>query len=194
MDTRVVDLVESGEYAEQAARLLMEAFKALDKDAWPDLPSAREEVAECRSEGFLCLGLVNIDAQECPGELLGWAGLRPMYDKTWELHPMVMAPRWQAQGLGRKLLAAIEEAGRQRGLLGIVLGTDDETGSTSLSQQPLNGQNLAAEICNIKNLRNHPFEFYQRCGYSIIGVIPDANGPCKPDIWMWKSLAGSNGI
>ncbi|EPU1074472.1 aminoglycoside N-acetyltransferase AAC(6')-Ia, partial [Klebsiella pneumoniae] len=40
----------------------------------------------------------------------------------------------------------------------------------------------------IKNIKNHPYEFYQKCGYSIVGVIPDANGKRKPDIWMWKKI------
>jgi aminoglycoside 6'-N-acetyltransferase I len=35
----------------------------------------------------------------------------------------------------------------------------------------------------------HPYEFYQKLGYVIVGVIPDANGPGKPDILMAKSLA-----
>jgi hypothetical protein len=29
-------------------------------------------------------------------------------------------------------------------------------------------------------------QFYQRLGYTIVGVIPDANGPGKPDIVMTK--------
>jgi aminoglycoside 6'-N-acetyltransferase I len=44
-------------------------------------------------------------------------------------------------------------------------------------------------IGHIKNLGRHPYEFYQRLGYVIVGVIPDANGPGKPDILMAKSVA-----
>jgi hypothetical protein len=40
----------------------------------------------------------------------------------------------------------------------------------------------------IKNLHRHPFEFYQKAGFSIVGVVPDANGPGKPDILMAKRL------
>jgi hypothetical protein len=37
--------------------------------------------------------------------------------------------------------------------------------------------------------RGHPFEFYQKCGFVIVGVVPDANGYSKPDILMAKRVA-----
>jgi aminoglycoside 6'-N-acetyltransferase I len=43
-------------------------------------------------------------------------------------------------------------------------------------------------LANIKNLRGHPYEFYQKIGFSIVGVMPDANGPGKPDIYMAKRV------
>jgi len=44
---------------------------------------------------------------------------------------------------------------------------------------------------HIRNLGRHPYEFYQKLGYVIVGVIPDANGLGKPDILMAKSVARS---
>jgi hypothetical protein len=47
---------------------------------------------------------------------------------------------------------------------------------------------LVEGFASIRNLKHHPYEFYQKLGYQIVGVIPDANGPGKPDILMAKSL------
>jgi aminoglycoside 6'-N-acetyltransferase I len=43
-------------------------------------------------------------------------------------------------------------------------------------------------IANIRNLHGHPFEFYQKCGFVIVGVVPDANGLGKSDILMAKRV------
>jgi len=37
-------------------------------------------------------------------------------------------------------------------------------------------------------LKQHPYEFYQKQGFVIIGVMPDANGIGKLDILMTKSV------
>ena len=58
---------------------------------------------------------------------------------------------------------------------------------TSLSQVDLY-KNTWEHITNIRNLKGHPFEFYQKMGFTIIGVIPDANGWNKPDIMMAKRV------
>ena len=44
-------------------------------------------------------------------------------------------------------------------------------------------------LAGIRNLRRHPYEFYQKLGYVIIGAIPDANGFGKPDILMAKRIS-----
>jgi aminoglycoside 6'-N-acetyltransferase I len=70
----------------------------------------------------------------------------------------------------------------------MMLGTDDVTGQTTLANVNLL-PNVWEHIARIRNLRRHPYEFYQKLGYAIIGAVPDANGPGKPDILMAKSLA-----
>lgn len=40
----------------------------------------------------------------------------------------------------------------------------------------------------MSSLRRHPYEFYLKLGYTVVGVIPDANGPGKPDILMATRL------
>ena len=57
---------------------------------------------------------------------------------------------------------------------------------TSLSQGDLY-ENLWEKVRDIRNLKNHPFEFYQKMGYIITGVVIDANGLGKPDILMSKT-------
>jgi aminoglycoside 6'-N-acetyltransferase I len=47
---------------------------------------------------------------------------------------------------------------------------------------------VLGHLANIKNLRGHPYEFYSRLGFSLIGAMPDANGWGKPDIYMAKRL------
>ena len=71
----------------------------------------------------------------------------------------------------------------------IYLGTDDERFQTSLSEGDL-FENTFEKIENIINYHNHPYEFYQKIGYKIVGVLPDANGAKKPDIIMAKRLGG----
>jgi predicted acetyltransferase len=107
---------------QQAAALLVESFKDLVPDAWPDMDKALLEVHESLHRDRI--SRVAVDAR---GMVLGWVGGRPEYDgNVWELHP-----------------------------------------------------------------RRHPFEFYQKLAYVVVGIVPDANGPGKPDILMAKRLQQS---
>ncbi len=175
------EIGESNELKIQAARILITAFGEMGS-AWPDMKSAMQEVEECVDHPNLCVGL-------CEGEkLLGWIGLRPMYEKTWELHPLVVAPDAQRKGVGRLLIGELERQAKGRGVIGIVLGTDDDRFRTSLSQTDIDDSNIFDQLRNIRNLAGHPYEFYKKCGYMIVGMIPNANGKRKPDIWMWKGV------
>jgi len=181
-ETRIVDL-EPGdeETVRQAAILLVEGFKENWPDAWPDVDAALEEVRECFGEGRIRRVAVGEN-----GAVLGWIGGIPSYGgKVWELHPLVVRPDLQRRGIGRALVADLEERVRERGGLTIWLGTDDETGMTTLSGVDLY-PNVLGHLANIRNLRGHPYEYYSKLGYSIVGAMPDANGPGKPDIYMAK--------
>ncbi len=94
----------------------------------------------------------------------------------------------QGRGIGRVLVEDFEEQVRLQGGLTITLGSDDEDNMTSLSGVDLY-ENLWKKIRDIRNWKNHPFEFYQKLGYVISGVVPDANGVGKPDILMAKRIA-----
>ncbi len=164
-------------YLQQAARILRQAFPHCFDDC------AEEIVQEMLMEDRVALGAVR------DGRLVGLAGAIPRYDLTaWELHPLAVEESSRSQGVGRALVGELEKLLRERGCLTLYLGSDDEDNSTTLSEGDL-FEDTWEKIRNIRNLKRHPFSFYQKLGYQIIGVIPDANGLGKPDIWMGKSLA-----
>jgi len=67
----------------------------------------------------------------------------------------------------------------------LFVGTDDEDERTNLSGLDL-FPDVLRHLSGLANLRGHPFGFYQRMGFSIVGVVPDANGFGRPDILMAK--------
>ncbi len=184
MSIRIIDLsADDAVRLHQAATLLVEGFKTHWPNAWPDMESALEEV-----QAALEQGKINRIAVDDAGTVLGWIGALPEYDgNAWELHPLIVHPAHQGKGIGRALVADLEEQVRARGGLTIYLGTDDEDFMTSLSQADLY-ENTWEHIANIRNLKGHPYEFYQKMDFTIIGVIPDANGWNKPDIIMAKRV------
>lgn len=124
-------------------------------------------------------------------DVLGWIAGMPEYDgNVWELHPLVVSRARQRQGLGRMLIMDFERQVAARGGHTIRLGTDDEDGRTTLG-----GVDLYPDVLDklraIKSRSGHPFEFYLKVGYQIVGVIPNANGFGKPDILMAKAVASS---
>ena len=168
---------------QQIAEILVAGFKQHWPQAWPDLASALDEVRESFGEGRL-----SRVARDAGGQVLGWiGGIRQYYGHVWELHPLVVHSGYQRQGIGRALVADLETQVKAHGGLTVTLGTDDEDGMTSLSGVDLY-PDVWAHIAAIRNLKGHPYEFYQRLGYKIVGIIPDANGPGKPDILMAKRV------
>lgn len=181
---RVSDL-RSGDEAtiQQVAALLVGGFATNWPEYLPDLDAASREVRKAFGEDHISLVALGEE-----GAALGWiGGISRYHGRVWELHPLVVAIGHQGQGIGRALVAALEERVRERGGLTITLGTDDVTGQTTLSDVNLL-PDVWGHIASIRNLRRHPYEFYQKLGYVITGVVPDANGLGKPDILMAKSL------
>jgi len=177
MEIKRLDLQDSIGIA-GAAALLVESFP----HAWPSFAEAAAEVAICLDPGKIALVAVEAD------QVVAFAGAMPKYDLTaWELHPLVVAKARQNQGIGRRLLEGLEHAVAFRGCLTLYAGSDDEFGQTSLSGCDLYDR-LWERIRDVRNLRGHPYAFYLKQGYQIVGVIPDANGWGKPDIWLAKRV------
>src|SRR5687767_6840050 len=181
----IIDLVPDDEDSIlQVASLLVEAFREHWPEAWPDIESAFVTVRE--SFGEERISRIAVDES---GQVLGWIGGISEYDgHVWELHPLAVSRRHQQRGIGSALVADLEERVRERGGITVRLGTDDVDNQTSLSGVDLY-PNVWEHISRIRNLRRHPYEFYQKLGYVIVGVMPDANGFGKPDIIMAKRVA-----
>ena len=181
---RIIDLpAHDTALITQVAAVLVEGFCEPEPEAWPDLESALAEVQESLQPGRI--SRVALDES---GAVLGWIGGIPTYrGRAWELHPLVVAPAAQRRGVGRALVLDLEAQVQARDGLTILLGTDDTGNRTSLGGVDLY-PDVLAHAAAIRNLRQHPFGFYQRLGFVVVGVYPDVNGFGKPDILMAKRV------
>ncbi len=179
---QIVDAPQDEKIQQQMAEMLVLGFRE-HWNAWETTEEALEEIQMILEKGFARIAL-----DDDGKTVLGWIGGLPEYDgNVWQLHPIVVRPDKQKNGIGRALITDFEQQVKARGGLTIQLGSDDEDDMTSLSNVDLY-DNLWEKIANIQNFKGHPYEFYQKCGYRIIGVMPDANGRGKPDIIMGKRI------
>jgi len=170
----------------QAAQMLTDELPL----GWATLASALEEVSDRldsveRDGSGESLFLAAVDGEE----VLGWIGMLPSYGgKVYELHPLVVRHDRQRRGIGTMLVRALEKEAKNRGGLTMWLGADDEGpgGETSFANVDLY-DNLPQRIMAF-DPGTHQAAFYMKQGFKIIGVMPDANGRGKPDIFMAKSL------
>jgi len=165
---------------EQAIIILKDSFPI-----WlPTLQDAKEAVDECLAIENTMLTTVENNV------VIGWGGiLAPEYNgNVFELHPLVVRYDRRKQGIGKMIVTALEEEARKQGGKTIHLGADDEKagGETSLANMDLY-DNLSDKIKNFTP-GTHQSGFYMKLGYKIIGVMPDANGYGKPDIYFGKRL------
>jgi aminoglycoside 6'-N-acetyltransferase I len=181
---KIITLTEEKDHLiQQAGKLLVDAFGEHWSEAWPSLEEGLQEIHGMLGAERICRIMLDDD-----GNLLGIVGGIPLYDgHVWELHPLAVQPDMQGRGIGKALIEDFEEQVRQRNGLTITLGADDEDNMTSLSGVDLY-DNFWEKVREIRNLKRHPFEFYQKMGYVITGIVPDANGVGKPDIIMSKRI------
>lgn len=185
---RIVDLIPNREdLIGQVAQILFDSFHEHAPEAWPTTESALAEVRESLSPHRIS----RIAIDDPTGEVAGWIGGIPHYHgRAWELHPLVVRPSRQGHGIGTALVRDLEEQVRFRGAVTLWLGTDDEDHRTSLGGADLY-PDVLGHLTRIRNLRGHPYEFYQKMGFVIVGVLPDATGPGRPDIFMAKRVGAA---
>lgn len=171
---------EVSEQRETCAELLVDEFRDIAPDAWPTLEKARQTVDEC-----LHIGAVRVARVD--GAIVGWVGGHHVYSRVWELHPLVVARVAQRRGVGRALVADLEQLVAARGAMTLILGSDDEVGLTSLAGIELY-PNPLEHLARLEDRRGHAFTFYLQCGFAVTGVVPDANGFGQPDIHMAKRV------
>jgi len=183
-DLYIIDLpADNKAYIRQTADLAYRGFKGYSP-AWPNMKTAFQEVRKSLKDG--CISRIALDKK---GKVLGWIGGISEYNGySWELHPLVVEPEYRRHGIGAVLERDLEQQVKKRGGRNIYIGTDDETGRTSLAGKDLY-PDVLKNLAKIKNINGHPFEFYQKVGFTLVGVIPDANAPGKPDIIMAKRVS-----
>jgi aminoglycoside 6'-N-acetyltransferase I len=165
----------------QAAEMLRAGFAHM-QNAFVEPGEAEEEVSTfIKDPDRRALAALNDE------RLLGWIGAIRTYDHAWELHPLVVDPPHQRRGIGTSLVKAMEQKARAKGVLTLYLGTDDDFGGTSLFGRDLFPE-VASKIAGITVTSRHPLPFYRKLGYEVVGLIPDANGAGKPDIFMAKHI------
>lgn len=179
---QIIDVPNEENFILKVATCLIDGFTTFGVQPWENMADAIEEVEDSFQEDRISRAAIDEN-----GNVLGWVGGIYEYALVWELHPLVVRSDLQGQGIGTALVKDLEQQVKKRGGLTIQLGTDDEANQTSLGGIELY-PNPLAKLVKIKNLKRHPFEFYQKLGYEITGVIPDANGFGKPDILMCKRI------
>ncbi len=166
---------------EEAARVLLTALAHMPS-AWHDIEAAWLEVSSFLTDpSRMAIAAIEDD------RLRGWIGAIHDYAKAWELHPLVVDPAHQGRGFGTALVTALEQSAQASTIYTIWLGTDDDFGGTSLHGADLY-PDVLGHLRRITPRSKHPYTFYQRLGFAVVGVLPDVNGRGQHDILMAKRI------
>lgn len=163
----------------QAAQILTESIPI----GWPTFQHALDEIHKLLTPENTLLAAIEDDI------VVGWGGILPGYNvNVFEIHPLAVRSDKRRQGVGRAIVKALEDEARKQGGLTIFVGADDERGSGETSFANVDLYNdLPGKIISFSP-GTHQSGFYLKLGYKIIGVMPDANGIGKPDIFLGKRL------
>ena len=177
----------------QVARIVVDAFRG-HTPLWPDIASAEAEVRKSFARDRLSRVAREGDV------VVGWIGgireyhvLSSATPGSSTLSPSTPPARVKASDVLSSLTGRRRPSGAsvaECGATTLYLGTDDEDERTSLGGADLY-PNPLGHLAAITNPGRHPYGFYLACGFSLVGVIPDANGPGKPDILMAKRVGAA---
>lgn len=170
---------------DKLARLTYDSARSHNPSWLPTLQDATETVQEALAPGTVCRVLMSDD--EVP---IGWIAANPQGHGVWELHPLLIAPAHQRRGHGRTLVSEIEKLALAEGARTMILSTADAVRATTLGGIDLFVNPLAAlagiDVTDPK--AGHAYQFWVKVGYSLVGVLPDAEGPGIPSIQCAKLL------
>ncbi len=164
--------------AKQCMKLLNETFEA----HYPKSRAKEEIIRFLKDDNILYV------AKEAE-EVIGFLGVSKArrYFSAYQIDLMIIKESRRFQGIGTALLDIVELRLKDKGILTLFLGSDDQGYKTSLTGKDLYKENIFELIKTIDS-KTHPYKFYQKLGYSIVGVIPDVYGPGNPDVIMSKRL------
>jgi aminoglycoside 6'-N-acetyltransferase I len=175
--------IDDASVRRQAAELLVEAFP--HPNGWPTMTDALEQVDDVLVPAGRCRVALDGD------ELVGWIGSMPGFrGRVWELHPLVVRANAQGRGIGRELVYDLERTLFAEGAVTLWVGTDDDLAETSLAGVDV----YPAPLDHLRALRapaRHPLGFYQRMGFALCGILPDANGFGLPNFMLARRLVGT---
>jgi aminoglycoside 6'-N-acetyltransferase I len=180
----VVPDASNAKLLDSLARLTYDSARSHNPSWVPTLQDASEMVRKALSAKTLCRVLMD---GEKP---IAWIAATPQGHGVWELHPLLVAPAHQRKGHGRTLVAEIERLAVAEGARTMILSTADAVRATTLGGIDLFVNPLAAladiDVTDAK--AGHAYQFWVKVGYSLVGVLPDAEGPGIPSIQCAKLL------
>jgi aminoglycoside 6'-N-acetyltransferase I len=174
LDTHDADLVE------RLTRITFEAFKENAPDWIPTIDLARNQVIAAGRRGRLGRVLMQQD------QAIGWIGVIKGQN-VWEIHPIAVAIEHQYSGVGHLLVEDIARVAKEAGALTLFAGTSDEVGTTNLFGVDLYSNPVDA-LKTLEAVERNPFKFWENVGFTVVGLMPDAEGLGKPGIHLARRL------
>ncbi len=172
---------------ERICKFLPRCFSKYSPSWLPDKASCLEQIQNSFVEGRVSRVMVDDE-----GNPFGWIGAI-QGERTWEIHPLAVAPEAQRRGIGKLLVADIERLAEASGAVSVWAGTSDETCSTSFSKFDLYCD-LGNALASVEAPDDHAINFWLKIGYSIVGVLPDEEGLGKPGIHFAKRIVPNSEV